>query len=646
MPADNELNIRPRTTGEIFDDAWRLYLSDVAGLLLVSGLFYAPLAVLVLLLVTERPPENLWIKLSLPIFTALAVPWTGIGAGACQEAFRRQPGETLISCLGTAGRNGLQHATARAIAAGLSLVGLIFLVLPGLTIWGGSATVHAVLAGKEGRLYQAFQAAGRESQRQPGKVLSLMLGRGALMIFALLNLHTLIMVGFWIGENLAGFEWAALATGLSLIHNPTYVLILVLLAGVVLAPYSEAVNYLFHVDSQARYEGLDLWHRVQQQFRLRTLADPPRQLLAGAVDQRNHQGRSERPQFLGCLCCLLFFAWPASVQTADALTPVRNARREIAVIREEVKTKEPFPGGEFWKGRLQQLANRLDPGGDERRGKYRWLHEAAQGFRHRNCEDTLMALESIDQKLALIEENLSAEFSADGHPAGKWSKERIKELLPADSHDSDKPTKSDSGRQRRKAEQRQIEREDERPERAGGRGDSGLVVPARTSGLSAVGWVFFWGILLAVCAAALVIAWRNRIPKPKSAPTHEAEPKEPSLEEILSHSNPQTVAELWRQAEDLAQQGCCLEAVRSLYLAVLVFLHRANLIRYEPTRTNGEYLDQLRSEGPLQDSFRGLTGIFEQKWYGERACNSEDFASCRQLAETIRRSHKPIQKSE
>src|SRR5205085_10340672 len=137
--------------------------------------------------------------------------------------------------------------------------------------WSGSGPVHAILAGKEGGLFRAFQTAGRESQRQPGKVLALALGRGALLIFTVLNLHMIILVGIWVGENLAGFDWTALAAGLSLLHNPTYVLVLILLAGVLLAPYGEAVNYLFHLDSRARYEGLDLWHRVQRQFRLSAL---------------------------------------------------------------------------------------------------------------------------------------------------------------------------------------------------------------------------------------------------------------------------------------------------------------------------------------------------------------------------------------
>ena len=66
-----------------------------------------------------------------------------------------------------------------------------------------------------------------------------------------------------------------------------------------------------------------------------------------------------------------------------------------------------------------------------------------------------------------------------------------------------------------------------------------------------------------------------------------------------------------------------LEAVRSLYLAVLSLLHRQHLLRYEPTRTNGEYVLQVRlaPQAPpeLHAVFEGLTGLFEGKWYGERA---------------------------
>src|SRR5437764_612089 len=87
----SEIDVRPRTTGEIMDDAWRLCLSDIPALWLLAGLFHIPLAVLVLLLVTGRP-ESVLMKFLVPIGAALAVLWTGIGVGACQELFRRRPG--------------------------------------------------------------------------------------------------------------------------------------------------------------------------------------------------------------------------------------------------------------------------------------------------------------------------------------------------------------------------------------------------------------------------------------------------------------------------------------------------------------------------------------------------------------------------
>jgi hypothetical protein len=96
----------------------------------------------------------------------------------------------------------------------------------------------------------------------------------------------------------------------------------------------------------------------------------------------------------------------------------------------------------------------------------------------------------------------------------------------------------------------------------------------------------------------------------------------------------------WQEAEALARGGRHLEAVRSLYLAVLSLLHRQHLLRYEPTRTNGEYVQQVRlaAQAPaeLHAPFEGLTALFEVKWYGERACTADEFDECRRLAEEIR----------
>ena len=99
-------------------------------------------------------------------------------------------------------------------------------------------------------------------------------------------------------------------------------------------------------------------------------------------------------------------------------------------------------------------------------------------------------------------------------------------------------------------------------------------------------------------------------------------------------------AAFWQQADDLARQGNFLEAVRCLYLAVLAILHRAHVIRYEKTRTNGEYRQQARRtpEAPagMHAPFGQMTDLFDRKWYGERACDDGDYGACRALAEQIR----------
>src|SRR5262249_54471844 len=127
--------------------------------------------------------------------------------------------------------------------------------------------------------------------------------------------------------------------------------------------------------------------------------------------------------------------------------------------------------------------------------------------------------------------------------------------------------------------------------------------PARTGSgpsidASLVQFLFWLVAILRV--AALVVApvlnlqkWARNRPKKEATKQPDA-PAAPELEAVLTHPDEQSAAALWGEADDLARRGKFLEALRTLYLAVLVLLHRANLIRYERTRTNGEYATQLR----------------------------------------------------
>src|SRR5690349_3477085 len=148
MPSDGLLDVRPRTTGEILDDAWRLALAHAPQLLLLHGLFAVPAFSLLLLALTlpaARGGEGfLWAFLA-----ACAVPLTGIGWGACQEWCHRRSQQQSVhvrECLSAALRKGIYHAAARTAVLSAVVLGSLCVVMPGMSLWVAATTIHALLA--------------------------------------------------------------------------------------------------------------------------------------------------------------------------------------------------------------------------------------------------------------------------------------------------------------------------------------------------------------------------------------------------------------------------------------------------------------------------------------------------------------------
>jgi hypothetical protein len=217
------------------------------------------------------------------------------------------------------------------------------------------------------------------------------------------------------------------------------------------------------------------------------------------------------------------------------------------------------------------------------------------------------------------------------------SKEYIKNLVPPEKRVSDKrkTLRADVPKDKPK-EKRPADGGDNPGGGAGKPVGPGLVGPTAVGGAANVLLVFLVGLgvaVLAACVAYLIYVWWQD--RAKSKP-RQAGALNSGAEDILEDPDKQDPAQLWRQADERARAGDHLGAVRTLYLAVLALMHQAGFIRYQRTRTNGEYVDQLRSRIQLQQSFRGLTGLFELKWYGQRVCESDDYRRCRELAEEIR----------
>src|SRR5438477_130832 len=80
--------------------------------------------------------------------------------------------------------------------------------------------------------------------RHPLRALLVVASRVGFFLFAALNLHLFLRFFLWAAEDLGGFD-VALARVLCSLGNGPYVIGLLGLAWWLLAPYAEAVNYLF-----------------------------------------------------------------------------------------------------------------------------------------------------------------------------------------------------------------------------------------------------------------------------------------------------------------------------------------------------------------------------------------------------------------
>lgn len=127
------------------------------------------------------------------------------------------------------------------------------------------------------------------------------------------------------------------------------------------------------------------------------------------------------------------------------------------------------------------------------------------------------------------------------------------------------------------------------------------------------------------------IAARRRAPKRKkkglSVTTEVVEPEESAAAE----------PDAWiRAANAHAAAGDFRKAYRAVFVAVLIRLDRLGALRFERSRTNGDYLRALRGNPPLLDLLRPLARGFDLHWYGERPATEGDFRQAMSAYETVR----------
>src|SRR5262245_1953730 len=228
ISATSAVEVRPRSTGEVLDDAWDLALADAPFLLLLGGLFQVPAFAALLALLSRRGPDG-FAQVLLPALVALLLPLTGLGSGACQELLRlRAEGRPagVGACLLGALRRGPEHVGARAAVLTGAFVGLGCVVMPGLAGWVAGATVHALLAAGKGGGWAGLEGVSREIASEPGKAGVVTLVRLPLLFLAVVNGHLLVSAAVWAAGNFVGLDTALLGVQLAP-GNPVYLTALV-----------------------------------------------------------------------------------------------------------------------------------------------------------------------------------------------------------------------------------------------------------------------------------------------------------------------------------------------------------------------------------------------------------------------------------
>ncbi len=634
MSAEGAAVIRPRTTGELLDDAWRLYFADAPVLLLLTGIFLAPAFGALLLLAALPSPSDPALRLLPPLLPLPLLVLTGLGSGACQEWLRsraeaKEP--SFTGCLTASSRRGLAHVAARAAALaavlpglGISLAALsladfpiwlrCFLAgaawLPALVLWPLLAPAHAFLACGKTHTPGGFGEYVRLARYDPAKVGVVTLSRLALLALVFVNLHLLVEVGLEVLDSFAGFDAAFIAMQLT-IANPVYDLTLALFSWLLLAPFFEASNFLAHVDARARREGLDLQVRVQNVF-------------SGAERRR-----------VGVLAVLVGLCLVGTAHAAptryDAVHTARAAVERIAI---EAKAADPYNGSRF-EPELRQTASSLEQSGRS----FAWFRQAIEGFAARQKDDALRVLDDLDERLGLLEETLSQNEAGQAPPA----RPDLKALLGQPGADRPvvdaRPDDEEKPKEDKKPEEDKKDQQDD--DGGSGRPHSALMGPMAVPGCGQIGLSVMAGLALAVVAVGtvLLIATRNRGPRPARATLVPAKTVQQTTQRHEPQPHERPPAELWREADEQARNEQHLQAVRTLYHAVLSLLHRRQLLRFEATRTNGEYVQQVRlaAQAPpaLHAAFADFTSFFERKWYGDRACDAAEFREARKMAEEI-----------
>ena len=96
-------------------------------------------------------------------------------------------------------------------------------------------------------------------------------------------------------------------------------------------------------------------------------------------------------------------------------------------------------------------------------------------------------------------------------------------------------------------------------------------------------------------------------------------------------NTPMTESDALEQAEQFETDHDFREAIRALYLVALLHLQERGFLSYDKSRTNREYLSELKVNPNLEHALRPVIHMFDEVWYGYKPCDAETVTEYREL---------------
>ncbi len=141
-----------------------------------------------------------------------------------------------------------------------------------------------------------------------------------------------------------------------------------------------------------------------------------------------------------------------------------------------------------------------------------------------------------------------------------------------------------------------------------------------STGTSAANFVRIAVILVLLAAASIgLVKLMRRIQRRKK--------KDGDTREVLGEELPDdaTAADLLDNANQLARAGDFRSAIRRAYIALLCDLEQRGNVRLHRSKTNRDYLDEVRPQQLLYPTFSVMTSAFEHVWYGQEPATESEF---------------------